>query len=356
MGKVIRIGVLVLLVLGGLAWLLQERLVLRAMGRVVERNLLSSMLDDLPDGLHAALCGAGSPLPDPNRSGPCTAVIAGDRIFVVDAGTGSSRNLTQLRVPQGEIEAILLTHFHSDHIDGLGELMMQRWVNGTHEAPVPVMGPRGVEAVVEGFNQAYQQDHVYRVAHHGDDIVPDTGGGGLARPFDVPSEGRDVVVLDGDVKITAFSVVHAPIEPAVGYRFDYGGRSLVISGDTIRSTNLERVAEGTDLLIHEALSPELVGVLTAAARRAERPNLIKITEDILDYHTSPEDAARSAQAAGAKYLLFHHIVPPLPLAPLERIFVRGVADAYDGPFTVGRDGTFVSLPAGSGEIDVQELF
>lgn len=355
MKRVIMVAVAALLGVGVIAWLFQEHIVMRAMSRVAAQTMGSTLLDGLPKGLHVALCGAGSPLPDPARSGPCVAVIAGDRVFVVDSGSGGSKVLSRTRIPQGQIEAVLLTHFHSDHIDGLGELMMQRWVNGTHTAPLPVYGPPGVEKVVEGFNRAYELDHTYRVAHHGNATVPDSGGGGEARAFAVPEEGRDVVVLDGDVKITAFRVEHDPIDPAVGYRFDHAGRSVVISGDTVRSANLERVAEGVDLLVHEALSMEMVQALTEAARAAGRDNLVKITADILDYHTSPVDAARSAQAAGARSLLFYHIVPPLLLRPMQGIFLRGVEEAYDGPFTIGIDGTLVSLPAGSGAIEVSEL-
>jgi ribonuclease Z len=133
--------------------------------RVIARNMGASLLDEVPDGLHVALCGAGSPLPDPDRSGPCVAVIAGRRLYVIDSGSGSSRSLARMRLPQGHVAAVFLTHFHSDHIDGLGELMLQRWVNGAHDSPMPVYGPSGVEAVVEGFNRAYDQDSIYRVAH-----------------------------------------------------------------------------------------------------------------------------------------------------------------------------------------------
>jgi ribonuclease Z len=116
---------------------------LRMMERVVATNLGSDWVSELPDGLHLVLCGAGSPLPDPKRSGPCVAVIAGQQVFVVDAGSGASRRLSDLRFPQGRIDAILLTHFHSDHIDGLGELLMQRWVNRGAREPVASTAPTG---------------------------------------------------------------------------------------------------------------------------------------------------------------------------------------------------------------------
>ena len=350
-------GALALVVLAGLVlYAFRKPLTLRLMEQTVARNLATNLVRDLPDGLHVALCGAGSPLPDPNRSGPCVAVVAGPRLFIVDAGSGSSRNLSRMRVPQGEIEAILLTHFHSDHIDGLGELLMQRWVNGGHTEPVPVHGPEGVQEVVAGFDLAYRADDGYRVAHHGADTIPPSGAGAVARPFAVPADGESQIVLsDGELEVISFRVDHAPIEPAVGYRFRYQGRSVLVSGDTVDSPNVRKFAKGVDLLVHEALAPQLVKVLTKGTRAAGRPRLDKITTDILDYHTTPVEAASIAQEAGAGHLLFYHIVPPLLIAPMEDIFLEGVDDAYNGPVTLGRDGTLVSLEAGTDAISVREL-
>jgi ribonuclease Z len=283
------------------------------------------------------------------------AVIAGQQLFVVDAGSGASRRLTELRVPQGRIDAILLTHFHSDHIDGLGELLMQRWVNRGATAPAPVHGPTGVEEVVDGINRAYRLDSAYRVAHHGENIVPPSGAGGTAQPFPAPVEGRgEIVIEEGGVKVTAFRVDHTPVDPAVGYRFDYRGRSLVISGDTIKSANLQRFADGADLLLHDALAPHLVAILTRGAQAAGRENIAKITRDILDYHASPVDAAEVARDAGVGFLLYYHVVPPFPISPLETAFLEGVDAVYDGPLAVGRDGTTIHLPAGSDAIDFEQ--
>ena len=355
--KRIAAGVFLAFVLiGAIAFAFRQAIAMRVMERVVTRTMAESLLDALPDGLHVALCGAGSPLPDIERSGPCVAVVAGGKLYIVDSGSGSSRSLARMRLPQGRVEAAFLTHFHSDHIDGLGELMMQRWAGGGRDAPLPIYGPFGVQRIVSGFNEAYAQDFVYRVAHHGAAVVPPGGAGGVAHPFEPPADGAlPVVFNDGDLRVSAFLVDHAPVAPAVGYRFDYKGRSAVISGDTVKSPNVQSAAGGVDLLVHEALSPKLVGVLTRAAAAAGVANIEKITVDIVDYHASPVDVAEIARDAGVGHLLFYHIVPPLPLAVLRGVFVEGVADVYAGPVTVGRDGTIVSMPIGSKEILADEL-
>ena len=347
------LGLLVVLAVTGYA--LRKTITVRLVERLAERNFASSLLGELPDGLHVALCGAGSPLPDPKRSGPCTAVIAGERVFIVDAGAGSSRVLSRMRVPQERIAAVLL-NFHSDHIDGLGELLMQRWANSGSASPTPVHGPIGVSAVVDGFNLSYRDDQRYRVAHHGADTMPPSGAGAVAHPFAVPAVGEGRIVLESDgLTITAFLVDHTPVHPAVGYRFDFRGRSVVVSGDTKKDANLQRFATGVDLLVHEALNPQLVGLLNQAAARADRPRLVKISDDILDYHTTPVEAAEIARDADVGYLLYNHIVPPLPLPPMEDIFVDGVADTWSGPVRVGRDGTLARLPADSDVIELDEL-
>jgi len=337
------------------AWLFRGELATAVMARGAQANMATDRIAALPDGLHVAFCGAGSPLPDPQRSGPCVAVIAGSTLLVVDAGSGGSRNLQRMGLGAGRIQAVLLTHFHSDHIDGLGELAMQRWVGAAHAEPLPVHGPPGVEQVVAGFNQAYQADFGYRTAHHGADIAPPSGAGSRAVPFELPAAGeqREIWNTNG-LRVTVFPVVHEPAHPAVGYRFEYGGRTLVISGDTRKTDAVAEAARGADLLLHEALASHLVARLTDAAEATGQTGLAKITRDIVDYHTTPVEAAEIAQTAGVKALVLYHIVPPLLVPGAEAAFLTGVDAAYGGPVTVARDGTFVSLPAGSTRVEHSE--
>jgi ribonuclease Z len=330
--------------------------VLSFMGRRIEANLSADLPAELPDGLHVLVCGAGGPLPDPERSSACLLVIAGERVLLFDVGAGASRNMALSGIQPGQVERVFLTHFHSDHIDGLGELATLRWAGGDWRTPLAVHGPDGVAEIVSGFNLAYRRDQTYRTAHHGLDVTPPSAAGLSAEAFREPtSEVLDVVFEDGALRVAAFEVDHAPVDPAVGYRIDYKDRSIVISGDTNKSANLITHARGVDVLFHEALSRKLVGVIHQAAENVGNTTMARITDDILDYHASPVEAAESAAEAKAGALIVYHVVPPLPLAPLEGIFEEGMSDAYSGPIEIAVDGTFVSLPAGSDAIELDEL-
>jgi len=356
MSKKFSVGILCVAVAAVLIYSQRITLSKALLERIVEQRIGLNRVADLEDGLHVILCGAGGPLPDPKRSGPCVAVVAGSTLLIVDAGSGGSRNLAAMQIPQGEIDAQLLTHFHSDHIDGLGELAMMRWVNAANTSPLPVIGPRGTQAVVDGFNQSYAQDAQYRHAHHSDLVAPLSGTGMIAQEFSPPAAGERVIVFEQEgLTVSAFSVDHEPVSPAVAYRFDYKGRSVVVSGDTAKSNNLETMSAGVDLLVHEALNPELVGIMNSAAKKNGMAIIEKITHDILDYHASPIEAAEIAGNVGAGHLLFYHVVPALIAPGMEAMFVHGVDDVYDGDVTVGVDGTMISLPANSEKIESSEL-
>jgi ribonuclease Z len=350
-----RLGLVVVAALAALAalgYLRRAEISTRVVERVAERRLAAAPLAGLEDGLHVGLCGAGSPLPDNERSGPCTIVIAGQRQFLFDAGASASRNLVRMGFNPGDLDALFLTHFHSDHIDGLGEVLLQRWAGGSRSEPLPVYGPAGVDGVLAGFLQAYAPDKVYRVAHHGPVVVPPDGFGGTARPFDVAApDGRVVIVDEPDLEIVAFTVDHEPVHPAVGYRIRYKDRTVVLSGDTRKSANVQREAAGVDLLVHEALSEPLVAILERSAAQAGRTNVAKIFADIPSYHTTPEQAAEIARDADVGYLLLNHIVPALPVPGQEAAFLGDSSRVFDGPLRVGRDGDFVSLPAGTKRIE-----
>ncbi|HHX77540.1 MAG TPA: MBL fold metallo-hydrolase [Firmicutes bacterium] len=331
------------------------------MSKIIERMIVRRMKKSklvLTDGLHAVLIGTGSPLADINRSGPATAVIAGKKLFLVDAGDGSARNLQATGLNIGRLDKVFLTHFHSDHIGGLGDIMMLRWAAGGRREPLPVYGPPGTAAVVFGFNEAYSQDKAYRIAHHGEATLPREGAGGMPMEFDLgadPSAAK-VIFQDEDVQITAFNVNHLPVYPAVGYRFDYKGRGIVISGDTAYTDNLAKQAGGADILICDALRPELVDIINRHADLTQSVTARKITADIKSFHLTPEEAAQIAAEAGISALFLTHIVPPLPATRLMRkVFLGKAPDYFTKNIYLGQDGMLISLAAADKSILVKNL-
>ena len=338
------------LILLGLGYSQRAAIAERLMAVALPARMGTDQVAALEDGLHVALCGAGGPMPAPKASGPCVAVVAGEQLFLVDSGTNGPRNLQVLGYPLGRLGGVFLSHFHSDHIDGLGELATIRWATGNETTPLPVYGPEGVEQVVAGFNAAYSQDFIYRNAHHSDGVAPMSAAGMTAKPFVTPAIGELTIVYEGGgLVVEALRVDHEPVSPAVGYRFSYGGRTLLISGDTSQSDNITRFAEGIDLLVHEALAPNIVNMMNAAALQRDLPNLVKITEDIPSYHASPVEAAETARDAGVGHLLYYHIVPPLLLPGQDALFLDGAEDVFAN-YTIGVDGVMFSLPAGNDKI------
>lgn len=325
--------------------------------RMTARRLVPPGRDLFAAGaMRVLLCGTSSPMPHPTRAKACTAVFAGGRVWVVDVGPGSWNRLARWQVDGARIGGVLLTHFHSDHVGELGEFNMQTWVAG-RPAPLSVFGPPGVERVVAGFREAYALDTDYRVAHHGADLLPRDRSMLEARTIAVPDgPGAGAPVLDEDgVRITAFAVTHDPVRPAYGYRFDAGGRSVVVSGDTVKDAGLVAAARGADVLVHEAQAQHLVALIGDEAARAGQPRIAKIMSDIRTYHTSPVEAAEAANAAGVRLLVLTHLTPPPPVRLLEGVFVRGVDAVRPEGWVLADDGLLVTLPYRSVAVEVDAL-
>ena len=350
MMKKLVIASITLIVIAAAGYSQRASIAERLMAVALPARMGTDQVATLEDGLHVALCGAGGPMPAPKASGPCVAVVAGEQLFLVDSGTNGPRNLQVLGYPLGRLSGVFLSHFHSDHIDGLGELATIRWATGNEITPLPVYGPEGVEQVVAGFNAAYAQDFIYRNAHHSDGVAPMSAAGMTAKPFVTPANGEVTIVYEGGgLVVEALRVDHEPVSPAVGYRFSYGGRTLLISGDTSKSDNISRFAKGIDLLVHEALSPELIGMMEKTAQDLGNDTLAKIMFDVPDYHASPREAAETARDAGVGHLLYYHVVPPIIVPGQETLWLNGSEDIFPD-LTVGYDGVSFSLPANSTEI------
>jgi len=298
------------------------------------------------DGLRVVVCGSASPLGnDPSRAQACIAVVTPEHFFLFDVGARSPVRIAQARLPMARINGVFLTHFHSDHIAALPDVNLTSWVQG-RAGKLQVYGPPGVGTVVRGFNVAYQLDRHYRTAHHGPELLAPERGPMQANII----EPGTVVWRDTSMTITSFTVEHQPIEPAVGYRVDYRGRSVVISGDTNSADSLWSAAKDADLVLHDALARSLLDPMIAAATDAGVPVLPKIMTDVIDYHADTRTLPEAAAAAGVKQLVLYHLVPVPPIDLAKKMFLRDLPDSV----LLAEDLHTFDLPADSSDIIIHE--
>lgn len=267
--------------------------------------------------LKVTLLGTGSPRPTMERFGPSILVQAGNDAFLFDCGRAATLRLSQLKIPVESVDALFLTHLHSDHIVGLPDLWLTGWVLG-RKVPFRVWGPEGTRQMMSHLEQAYSFDiHMRRDV---DQNLPAQGVEVQATDID-----QGVVYEKGGVKITAFTVDHGLVKPALGYRIDYAGHSVVLSGDTRYSENLIHFAQGTDVLIHEVIDPEAYRTLDSSYTPEQRARVIA-------HHTTPEEAGRLFTKVAPKLAVYSHIVPTD--AP---DLVAHTRKTYTGPLEVGED-------------------
>ena len=296
------------------------------------------------DGLQAVVCGSASPLGNnPDRAQACIAVVTPEHFFLVDIGARAPMRINQAQLPLNRLTGVMFTHFHSDHIAGLADVNLGSWVGGRRES-LNVYGPAGVATVGEGFNTAYQLDRRYRVAHHGVELLPPAAGPMTAQTFE-----PGIVWQDDAMTVTSFLVDHHPIHPAVGYRFDYRGRSIVVSGDTNASENLFAAASNADVVFHDALARQTLDIMRGAMAEAGRARVAQIVTDVIDYHADSLTLEDAANAAGVKQLVLYHLVPT-PLNDMtETMFKRGLTDST----LLAHDLQVFELPPNSDEIIIR---
>ena len=269
------------------------------------------------------LTGTGSPMIDPNRAGPSTLVTAGGQTFLVDCGRGVLMRAAAVGVGAANLTALLITHLHSDHITDLSDIITTRWINSFGPAPLPIIGPPGTRAVIEATLAALAPDISYRIGHHADITAP---------PEVVVHEYAAGQVWDsGGVVITAAPTDHRPVEPTIAFRIEFGGKSVVLAGDTVPCDSLDELARGANALVHTVIRADLVEQIP-----------VQRLKDILDYHSSVEQAAATAARAGVDTLVLTHYVPPLA-AGQEEQWRALAAGEFSGRVELGDDLLRVSV-------------
>lgn len=269
--------------------------------------------------IEVILLGTGSPIPDPQRAGPSTLVRAGNQTLLVDCGRGVLQRAAAVGVGANALTALLLTHFHSDHIADLGDLLITRWVTTftPDPPPLPIIGPPGTGEVVDAMLKAFGADIGYRIAHHADLTAPPA--------VEVQEHTEGLVWHHDGVRITVAPTDHRPVAPTIGFRISHERESVVLAGDTVPCATLEELTAGADALVHTAIRKDLVEALPQQRIR-----------DICDYHSSVEQAAETAARAGVGTLILTHYVPAV-MPGQEDDWRAKAASVFDGRIEVGPD-------------------
>lgn len=300
----------------------------------------AALLD--PSVITVVMCGTGTPFPS-DRAQACTAVFANGKFLLFDAGDGAQRSMEALNMPVDALSAVFITHFHSDHIADIGEAISRSWIQG-RTAPLPVYGGTGAARIVQSFNDTYAFDEVYRIAHHGETVFPPgTMAAGAIEITGADENGIEIFNEDG-VTVHAYGVVHAPIEPALAYRVEFAGKSVVISGDTIDTTGLRNASAGADVLVSEVMNESLVEEIECAFRRLGQTRNATLFKDIRTYHIDVAELGELAETAGVGTLVLTHQVPSLDGALVDTFFTNPVAALYSGTLLAAVDGDRVVLP------------
>ena len=269
-----------------------------------------------PDDLKVVLLGTGvGPPVNLRQYGASTLIEAGGVRLLFDCGRGATLRLAQVGVPLGSVSRLFLTHLHSDHVIQIPDLLLTGWVGGGRKVPLEVWGPEGTSDMMEHLQRAFAFDiHMRR------DVDEKAPGDGVKV---VSHDIKQGVVFDQQgVKVTAFLVDHSPVTPAFGYRIDYRGRSVVLSGDTRMSESLIRFAQGVDVLVHEVLDAETV--------RAWFPTNPTMVEAILAKHTTPEQAGELFARVKPRLAVYSH-------APEAERVLSQTRKTYAGPLQGAED-------------------
>ena len=275
--------------------------------------------------LDIVLLGTGSPLPDPERAGPSTLVRAGGMRLLVDCGRGVLMRLAALGLAPTALDAVFLTHLHSDHVTDFNDVLTTRWVMSVSEAPLPVVGPPGTAAFVDRTLEMLRDDIRYRFAHH-DDL-------NWEPRCDVTELSEGTAFEANALRVIAAPTDHRPVTPTVGYRFEHDGAAAMLAGDTVPCEGLDRLCAGADVYVQTVVQRSIIESVP-----------MQRFQDILDYHSSTDDALRTASRAGVRTLVYTHCVPPVPVGG-EAALLDEARRQFAGEVLLPRDLDVVTVPS-----------
>ena len=306
---------------------------------VIKKQISDSADDerytDNTEGITVVTVGTGSPLPG-DRAQTATAVFVNGHFFMFDVGAGAVQKSEKFGLPLDKLDAIFLTHYHSDHFMDLPNMISRSWQRG-RAADLNIYGPQGLNQLISSVDRFLEIDNSYRIAHHGIEVMDTAYAKGIANEFILEQDSYQIIYEKDGIRITAFDVTHEPVEPAVGYKIEFNGKKVVISGDTKKNALLTEMAQNSDLLIHEAMLMTFQKMLAKANKEAGLDRNAHIITDIQDYHTSPGEAAETAKEANVKSLVLNHLAPAPDKRMLKRMYLKQM-EAFEGQKQLANDG------------------
>ncbi len=269
------------------------------------------------------LLGTGSPIPDPRRAGSATLITTDGLCLLVDSGRGVLLRLAAAGVFPPRLDAVFLTHLHSDHINDLNDVITTRWIMSPGPNPLTVYGPPGTQEVVNGIMMMLAPDVRYRMDHH-DDLT-------YGPEVNVVEVTPGQVFAVGSATVRVAATDHRPVEPTVAFRVEAGDASVVLGGDGVPCAGLDELCAGAGAYVQTVMRADMVKAVPSQR-----------FQDVLDYHSTVEQAAQTAARGKVGTLVLTHYIPGM--APGQEDEWRALAAAhFAGPIVLGDDLTSVDI-------------
>ncbi|MEX1194421.1 MAG: MBL fold metallo-hydrolase [Dehalococcoidia bacterium] len=283
--------------------------------------------------LELTTLGTGSPIHQPHRFGNSQVISGGGTNVLVDVGWGATVRLYQAGITPQKIDAVFVTHLHSDHTTDFADFLVMRWVGGITK-PLRVYGPEGTDRMIAGYRQALEADTRFRFAHHGEQLNP-VGTECDVTEISVGGEPKEIAKV-GDITVKAFEVDHRPVMPAYGFRLEREGKSIVISGDTNACPGLLNGSQGADILVGDSMNKNMMVAVEERLRAIGNSLQAGLLNDAHNYHTDVKDVAEIAEKAGVKHLVLSHLIPSIVDEQIPE-FTAGLDAIYSGKISVASD-------------------